>query len=634
MQQHILLLLLIVSLLQITTSTLYHVMPDDHYHPINDNTYTLQHYLNNTNKYFTSNTQLHFLPGQYYLYNDLIIQGISNFSLIGNRIGEVINTVINCTSPAGIAVVRSSNIVIANIVMNKCGNNFEWFIPGNKTLGNTTKTLFVFHCNSVTITCFHSIWHGKLCGIEFVNGFESKISHLISNYLHVWYLGTSIGSSIPSNSIDKLYIKNFQANSVINNVYTIQIEWHNTNFNFSARLLNINFTQDLTLHVAFTKCLGKNAITVGNCSFSSMKNYAYTMVHEDNKTVGKCNGNCDEKILIEYVNINRTSHDACRIYFTDCYFTKLLRKSKILHYKLINYSNKKQLLFINNCIFYGNQNTHLILAQAQCNKNFISKDCACISITNTQILSNTLDKFDLIFIENVILNLKDVKFINNHVSIFIIYTLSKLFTYKYNEFSKNYAIEAIRAKAIYICENSMLNITLNNFDKYFISSLEAPQGIDNCAIQYISGQGNLDKMFQVGKAINYSIIFNSNNMKKISNIDLEHCEWDSSSAFQTSRSAHVNHHFIHTQHNNFYSCKPHERTLCLCNQNMSVDCYTEELGPFYPDETVSFTLISVIEDTVILDKCQYSHIVCKNYNFKSIHLPYQTCKSIKLHYYS
>ena len=79
--------MLVASLLH-TTSTVYYVMPDNHYHPINDN---LQHYLNNTNKYFTSNTQLHFLPGQYYLNNDLIIQGVSNFSLTGNRTNKVRN---------------------------------------------------------------------------------------------------------------------------------------------------------------------------------------------------------------------------------------------------------------------------------------------------------------------------------------------------------------------------------------------------------------------------------------------------------------------------------------------------------------------------------------------------------------
>ena len=146
-------LLLVALLLHVTTSTVYYVMPDDHYHPINDNTYTLQHYLNNTNKYFTSNTQLHFLPGQYYLNNDLIIQGVSNFSLIGNRTNEVINTVINCTSPASIAVVGSSNIVIANIALNECGNDNFTIAAYN----NSLMALYVLHCKSFTLSYFYSI---------------------------------------------------------------------------------------------------------------------------------------------------------------------------------------------------------------------------------------------------------------------------------------------------------------------------------------------------------------------------------------------------------------------------------------------------------------------------------------------
>ena len=144
---------LITSLLHIATSTVYHVMPDNHYHPINDNTYILQHYLNNTNKYFMSNTQLYFLPGQYYLNNDLIIQGVSHFSLIGNRTNEVINTVINCTSPAGIAVVGSSNIVIANIVMNECGNDYKSFMTDiYQYQGEDIKSLFVLDSKSIKIT--------------------------------------------------------------------------------------------------------------------------------------------------------------------------------------------------------------------------------------------------------------------------------------------------------------------------------------------------------------------------------------------------------------------------------------------------------------------------------------------------
>jgi len=116
-----LILITVLSLLHTTCST---VIPDDHY-TTNNNTYTLQHYLKNINKYFTSHTQLQFLPGQYYLNTDLIIQHVSNLSLIGNRINEVINSVIKCTSPAGIVVVDSSKIVIANM-MKECGSGSRY----------------------------------------------------------------------------------------------------------------------------------------------------------------------------------------------------------------------------------------------------------------------------------------------------------------------------------------------------------------------------------------------------------------------------------------------------------------------------------------------------------------------------
>ena len=152
------LLIFKVCLLHITASTVHYVMPDNHYHPINDNAYTLQHYLNNTNKYFTSNTQLHFLPGQYYLNNDLIIQGVSNFSLIGNRTNEVINTGINCTSPAGIVIVNSSNIVITNIVMNECGNNYKSLLLNVfQNQHEDSETLFVLNSNFVTIKYLYSV---------------------------------------------------------------------------------------------------------------------------------------------------------------------------------------------------------------------------------------------------------------------------------------------------------------------------------------------------------------------------------------------------------------------------------------------------------------------------------------------
>ena len=594
-------LLLVASLLHITTSTVYYVMPDDHYHPINDNTYILQHYLNNNNKYFTSNTQLHFLPGQYYLNNDLIIQGVSNFSFIGNRTNEVINTVINCTSPAGIAVVGSSNIVIANIVMNECGND-NFTIAHMSTYNSSLVALYVFYCKSFTLSYFYSIWHQKFSGIVVINTLNNELTNLISNFLLIWYVEINVTNvtdihfikKIQNCSTDTLLIKTFQAYYAINDIPTIYIGWLNTNFDFQATILNVNFTKEMALHVACSDCIGQGIITVDNCSFSSSVTHDYGNHKYDNRSrIHSCNGVIfHAKLFIEYVN--KRTHNVGKIYFmiNDCYFSNNSEKAMILRYVMISYNNNNPLIFISNCTFHNNKNTQLISAWTNCDKYDASKSCAFISIKNTTILHNTLDNAKLIDIQDMILSLEEVTIISNTISGTIVDAYN-ITCNKYNEFSKNSAFYVITAQAIYINENSTLKVTLNNLRFEFIYSIQALRDINMCTIQYISERGNLDKKFQMKKYINYSIIFNDNNMKEISNVNLEHCEWDPTSAFSTSSPLHVNRYFINSQHNNF-KLHVYERKLCLCNENNSLDCYTEEMGPFYPGETVSFTLISII----------------------------------------
>ena len=66
-------------------STTYYVVPDHYssHHYDSKNTFTLQHYLNNTSKYFVSHNQLHLLPGQHYMNSDLVLELIYNFTLSG-----------------------------------------------------------------------------------------------------------------------------------------------------------------------------------------------------------------------------------------------------------------------------------------------------------------------------------------------------------------------------------------------------------------------------------------------------------------------------------------------------------------------------------------------------------------------
>ena len=77
-----------ISLLHLITATgVYYVTPDDDQTDINNDCpidhecHTLQYYLLNTSKYFTSNTQLHFLQGNFYINDDIVIDSLHNFSL-------------------------------------------------------------------------------------------------------------------------------------------------------------------------------------------------------------------------------------------------------------------------------------------------------------------------------------------------------------------------------------------------------------------------------------------------------------------------------------------------------------------------------------------------------------------------
>ena len=112
-------LLLLSSLLHVTTCTVYTVTPDDHYYPNTTchHCHNLQHYLLNITKYFTSNTQLLFLPGLHHLYTDLIIQNVHNISLIGSTAnGTTPGAIIQ--SNASILILNISKLIIKHIIIN------------------------------------------------------------------------------------------------------------------------------------------------------------------------------------------------------------------------------------------------------------------------------------------------------------------------------------------------------------------------------------------------------------------------------------------------------------------------------------------------------------------------------------
>ena len=121
--------LVVTLLFNITQSIVYYVTPDDKY----DSSYstigafTLQYYLNNTDEYVKSQTELQFIQGHHSLYKEWTLQNVSDIIINGN------NSTLNCLGPSlGIAVKNVTNITIKSLHIKQCSNNWYYTVKMTK----------------------------------------------------------------------------------------------------------------------------------------------------------------------------------------------------------------------------------------------------------------------------------------------------------------------------------------------------------------------------------------------------------------------------------------------------------------------------------------------------------------------
>ena len=190
--------LTILTLVSLVTSIVYTVTPDDHYYPNTacHHCHNLQHYLLNVTKYFSSNTQLLFLPGLHHLHTDLIIQNVHNISLIGSTAnGTTLDTVIiQCNSSGGIIMTNIADLTTKKLTVKKCEIDTKML---TKMLSNITISLHYTEKSIVLINCLNveSInitLHGKnpcythsLMGVNVLG--NSSFEYLTSNGFAVEY---------------------------------------------------------------------------------------------------------------------------------------------------------------------------------------------------------------------------------------------------------------------------------------------------------------------------------------------------------------------------------------------------------------------------------------------------------------
>ena len=84
----------------------------------------LSYYVDNSSRYFTSNTELVFLPGVFILHDVISVSLVDTLSLVGGGRGDSASLV-QCShsTPAGIAITNSSNIAIHSLAFLQCSNS-------------------------------------------------------------------------------------------------------------------------------------------------------------------------------------------------------------------------------------------------------------------------------------------------------------------------------------------------------------------------------------------------------------------------------------------------------------------------------------------------------------------------------
>ena len=626
-----LMLLVLVLLANTITCTIYTVTPDDHYTTCH-HCHNLQHYLLNVTKYFTSNSQLLFLPGLHHLHTDLIIQNVHNISLIGSTTnGTTLDIVIiQCNSSVGITMSNITNLTMKNIQISNCRTTINMFTKFDHGI-------LLKDCNNVKLnrviligdTVHHLLSVNTLGNSSFVN--------LTCNRIVLLYDEVNT-----SNKYHKLLIENYNmvpenfmnVNSTFDRVITV----HMFQYSYSLELEVLNtkflFFLESNYHLLDLKVMPNkfgNLISFNHCTFEKCQCGRYSEV--------------DDVFHIESQemrNISPLYKERHQVKFINCQF---LQKS-ILQWcvlMMININDSSINVIIKDCIFID-----IISQVIHMNNNFQQTgyfksvhhkqlELSTVLISNTTFRNITFisdEKF--ISLRGTVLQLEgpvvfkhlDYRYYKHSVTrrfyragiIYLADFHSMVICHDHIDFSDT-TVTAFKFstdygdvntnKFVVIKENSFINMT-NNRSPFEILGLTI--GVKNkynildnlpCYFQYISQKGNLDNEIKSGKHLSYSIEIDQDMPLYYL---LNHCRWLPNSAFFATRPVDVNKNIIRNFH------LP-SKALCVCQNDNKQNCYIDTLASVYPGQSI--TVLLSVNDTTLRDTRLQGHVYFTKNNIDS-----------------
>ena len=565
-----LLLLSISSLLHITTCTVYTVTPDDHYYPNTTchHCHNLQHYLLNITKYFTSNTQLLFLPGLHHLHTDLIIQNVRNISLIGSKVkvhSSTLKTIIQGNFSA-ILISNVSKLTISNLIIN-CKNTNIFTLSGWVPL--TIKDCSFVLLHHLEVYQVVSKWARYVYALKATNIMgNSNFSHVTcySGNINLFYNETLTDKKHHSLTINYCMVKGINLN-MLQNSYLVKLMVINMKVQH-----NIYFNSESFITA---KSLGRNEVLIMNCQFVSNAYTSYLFLFSGRSEGSVQFSNCqfhNNNVILEVLGLSAPIFidvpDRITIEFNNCNFQG--NEAKIL--QIQGETDNPANVVIRNTN-YSNINAFSFVTTIN---NFISLLHTTLTLTDSVIFNNLSNFQNIIYFEgnSTITIAGTVKFSNNRVDVLI--DLQNYISFQY----------------IMIKVNSSLTIGHNEVKAFFHTSSYIMDPQPYCFFQYFTISTSKIEM----KKENFQIEF-YNNSCELSHVELidyymptSRCYWTLNSSYQNIIPQEVNDYYIQYA-NNTNSCKRlqiiEHSSLCLCANKFDPDhdCYINDLGHLYPGQT-------------------------------------------------
>ena len=616
------LLIILLPFLQVITSAIYYVAPEDHPPSISNDSHTVEEYLNNASQYFTSNTQLHFLPGYHYLQKDLIIQNIINFNISGTTDSII---VCNGTVPVGLAIVNVTRLIFQNISLRNCGKDYVLNLTSthHKSVHNHSEfppvhwnsALYLYNCTFVLINKLLIINDVSVNGLLLVNvRMVTKIANLTVKVNKL----IADNKTFVNNGILIYYYDEQHQHNILNGSMDIQ------NFTYQCNSSNLTISQN-ALSVILTQLNFSVSVTVSDSSFHDLFNASILYYYGES-----CGIDIWNRILFNnckiYNNTGKQVKQLFAIFFHNNghMFSSIVNKPKcVKHYNIIKFDNctfsnnsdiitllylipintvtSNAKLMISHCSFHKNYAVYLIKSRSKVQMLWQLSHYIVIEATN---ISSNFHKngSGIISMTNGLLKLADIVKITNNSYYFGILDLY-LSILKFNGsciIVRNLARHILlgREGSYYLLKtNSTVKIMNNTVVSVLsYSTVYNRQLGEVCCFQFLNRRGhNLDNSIMRNEPLYYRIEMINNTYTAPTHLikPFRNCSWLPDTAFQKADAGDVFSRIFKLTTIRIEKSKIGviPSSICRCNSTIQYDCDSHQLGATYPGQTLTVKLI-------------------------------------------